>query len=245
MHTEDATDAGSSVAIAERTLRIETLRSQAIRAIRAAIVTGELAPGEVHSARELAGVFGVSATPVREAMLELARERLVEPVQNKGFRITEVSETDLREIVQLRMFVEIPAVGSVVGKIDQKTAARLDSLAAEIEACADQGDLGGFLDADRRFHVALLEPLGNNRLLELLGLWRDQTRLYGLTRLVEEHSLVATAREHRLILEAVMTGQRRVAEQLMRQHLQHARGIWAGLPEPPSGAAKDDVDDPV
>ena len=143
MHTEDTTDAGSSVAIAERTLRIETLRSQAIRALRAAIVTGELAPGEVHSARELAGVFGVSATPVREAMLELARERLVEPVQNKGFRITEISETDLREIVQLRIFVEVPAVGSVVGKVDQETAARLDSLAVEIEGSADQGDLGG------------------------------------------------------------------------------------------------------
>ena len=73
------------MAIAERILRTETLRSQAIQAIRAAIIMGELAPGEVHSARELAGVLGVSATPVREALLELARERLVEPVQNKRF----------------------------------------------------------------------------------------------------------------------------------------------------------------
>ena len=74
-----------SVAIAERVLRTETLRSQAIQAIRAAIIVGGLAPGEVHSARELAGVMGYSATPVREALLELARERLVEPVQKSRF----------------------------------------------------------------------------------------------------------------------------------------------------------------
>ena len=219
------------MAIAERLLRTETLRSQALRAIRTAIITGELAPGEVRSARELAATFGVSATPVREAMLELARERLVEPVQNKGFRIVEVSEDDLRELVQLRMFVEIPAVGEVVGKLDEVGLTELAALAAEIEECAEQGDLAGFLDADRRFHTALLAPLANKRLLELIGLWRDQTRLYGLTRLVHEGSLVATAREHAAILAAVAGGTPREAEALMRRHLRHTRGIWAGLPE--------------
>src|SRR5579884_691600 len=108
-----------SVAFAERVLRTETLRSQAIQAIRAAIITGDLAPGEVHSARELATTFGVSATPVREAMLDLAREGLVEPVQNKGFRIVEISEADVGELVQLRMFVEIPAVGAVAGLLTE------------------------------------------------------------------------------------------------------------------------------
>ena len=220
-----------SVAFAERVLRTETLRSQAIQAIRAAIITGDLAPGEVHSARELATTFGVSATPVREAMLDLAREGLVEPVQNKGFRIVEISEADVGELVQLRMFVEIPAVGAVAGLLTEAAVADLTALANEIESCAERGLLGGFLDADRRFHLRLVEPLRNNRLLDLVGLWRDQTRLYGLTRLVQERSLLASAREHRQILDAVAHGRRREAEQLMRSHLQHTRGIWAGLPE--------------
>jgi DNA-binding GntR family transcriptional regulator len=234
--TDEAGGPNGSVAISERVLRTETLRSQAVQAIRAAIVVGELAPGEVHSARELAAAWGISATPVREALLELARERLVEPVQNRGFRIVEVSEEDLREIVQLRVFVEVPAVGQVAGRLDEVAKKELDSLVLEIEAAASKGDLSGFLDADRRFHIRLVEPLRNRRLAELLGLWRDQTRLWGLTRLVQEDSLLATACEHRAILRAVSDGKRVEVERMMRKHLRHTRGVWAGLPEPRLGA---------
>jgi DNA-binding GntR family transcriptional regulator len=234
--TDEAGGHNGSVAIAERVLRTETLRSQAVQAIRAAIIVGELAPGEVHCARELAAAWGISATPVREALLELARERLVEPVQNRGFRIVEVSEEDLREIVQLRVFVEVPAVGKVTGRLGDEAKKELDSLVTEIETAASKGDLSGFLDADRRFHIKLVEPLGNKRLAELLGLWRDQTRLGGLTRLVQEDSLLATACEHREILRAVTSGKPAEVERLMRDHLRHTRGIWAGLPEPRLGA---------
>ncbi|HXW78931.1 MAG TPA: GntR family transcriptional regulator [Acidimicrobiales bacterium] len=224
-----------SVAIAEHVLRTETLRSQAIRAIRAAIIVGELAPGEVHSARELAAAWGISATPVREAFLELARERLVEPVQNRGFRIVEVSEEDLREIAQLRVFVEVPAVGGVTGLLDDEAKSELSALVDEIETSAGKGDLSGYLDADRRFHIRLVEPLQNRRLAELLGLWRDQARLWGMRRLVQEDSLLATACEHRAILGAVTSGKRADVERLMREHLRHTRGLWAGLPEPRLG----------
>ena len=99
-----------------------------------------------------------------------------------------------------------------------------------------KNDLSGYLDADRRFHIKLVEPLRNRRLAELLGLWRDQTRLWGLTRLVQEDSLLATACEHRDILAAVTGGKRVEVERLMRAHLRHTRGIWAGLPEPRLGA---------
>ncbi|MFF4607591.1 GntR family transcriptional regulator, partial [Streptomyces sp. NPDC001339] len=62
----------------------ERLRDQVSHALRAALISGELRPGVVYSAPTLAGDFGISATPVREAMLDLAREGLVEPVRNKG-----------------------------------------------------------------------------------------------------------------------------------------------------------------
>ncbi|MFE1904847.1 GntR family transcriptional regulator, partial [Streptomyces gardneri] len=70
----------------------ERLRDQVAHALRAALISGELRPGVVYSAPTLAEDFGISATPVREAMLDLAREGLVEPVRNKGFRVTEVDQ---------------------------------------------------------------------------------------------------------------------------------------------------------
>ena len=66
-------------------------RERVVDALRAALIAGELRPGEVYSAPALAGRFGVSATPVREAMLDLVREGLVDTVPNKGFRVTAVS----------------------------------------------------------------------------------------------------------------------------------------------------------
>ncbi len=104
----------------------ERLRDQVAHALRAALISGELQPGLVYSAPALAADFGISATPVREAMLDLAREGLVEPVRNKGFRVTEVSGRDLDQYTELRALIEVPTVGAVT-----RTARR-----EQLERCA-------------------------------------------------------------------------------------------------------------
>ena len=75
-----------------------SLRERVSRALRAAIVSGELEPGRIYSAPALGAMFGVSATPVREAMLDLVRENLVTTVPNKGYRVTTMDEADLDDI---------------------------------------------------------------------------------------------------------------------------------------------------
>ncbi|GGX55096.1 hypothetical protein GCM10010341_90060 [Streptomyces noursei] len=100
----------------------ERLRDQVAHALRAALISGELRPGEVYSAPVLAEDFGISATPVREAMLDLTREGLVEPVRNKGFRVTEVNERDLDQYSEIRTLIEVPMVGRIT-----RDAARADS----------------------------------------------------------------------------------------------------------------------
>jgi len=81
-------------------------RSRIIHALRAALVAGQMQPGEVYSAPALAARFGVSATPVREAMLELVKEGLVRTVPNKGFRVSELSDRELDEITEIRLLLE-------------------------------------------------------------------------------------------------------------------------------------------
>ena len=94
-------------------LQIEKIshRDRIGAALRAAIVSGAMEPGVVYSAPSLAVRFGVSATPVREAMLDLVREGLVETVANKGFRATEMADSDLDEISELRLLLEPPCRG--------------------------------------------------------------------------------------------------------------------------------------
>lgn len=205
----------------------ERLRDQVAHALRAALISGELRPGEVYSAPGLAEDFGVSATPVREAMLDLAREGLVEPVRNKGFRVTEVNERDLDQYTEIRTLIEVPVTGRVA-----RTAARADlealrPIAEEIVRAARDHDLIGYLEADRRFHLTLLGLAGNERLVETVGDLRKRSRLYGLTGLDERGELIPSAEEHLELLDLMLAGDVEGAEACMTRHLGHVRSLWA------------------
>lgn len=209
----------------------QSLRQQAAHALRAALVAGELRPGVVYSAPALAAQFGVSATPVREAMLDLAKEGLVETVRNKGFRVTTLSERDLDEITEVRAMVEVPAVGVLASSITTAEVERLRPLADAIVAAADRPDLITYIDADRAFHLELLARSGNRHLVDVVDDLRKRSRLYGLAGLAEKGVLVASAREHTQLLDLLAGGDAAAAENLMRRHLAHVRGAWAGRPE--------------
>ena len=131
----------------------QSLREQVGHALRAALVTGQLKPGEVYSAPGLAAQFGVSATPVREAMLDLAKEGLVEVARNKGFRVVAVGERELDEYTELRRLIEVPTVRALAGRLDPESLDRLRSKASEIVSAAATGDLIGYIEADRAFHL--------------------------------------------------------------------------------------------
>jgi DNA-binding GntR family transcriptional regulator len=209
-------------------LTTANLRSQAAEVIRASIVGGELEPGEIYSAPALAERLGVSATPVREAMLDLAKDGLVEPVRNRGFRVVVVDDEALDEISELRHLLEVPAMSLVIDRASDEALAALEEKVTAIEHAAGMPDVAEFLLADRAFHLGLLGLAGNQRLVLLVGQLRTQTRLVGIKRLAESSQLMASALEHRPILAAVQRRDAAAAEALMSRHLDHTRETWAG-----------------
>ena len=209
----------------------QSLREQVANVLRAAVVAGQMRPGVVYSVPALAERFGVSATPVREAMLDLAKEGLVDPVRNKGFRVTEISDEDLDDITQLRALIEVPTVVQLATRITDEEIEALRPLAQAIVDGAAEGDLIRYLDEDRRFHLRLLALANNPRLVEIVRMLRAQTRLYGLDLLVEQDVLTASAAEHHEILDALAAHDAERVEALMRRHIRHVRGIWAAVPE--------------
>lgn len=226
-----------------------SLRERIAVSLRAALVSGGMVPGVTYSVPALADRFGVSATPVREAMLDLAKEDLVAVVPNKGFRVVEVSEAELDELTELRRLLEVPTVGGLAGRLDPVALDRLRGLADQIADHARTGDLIDYVEADRRFHLELLGLAGNRRLVELVDRLRSRTRLYGLGRLAAHGDLARSAAEHVELLDALTrdgcTGPagRRQVEQLMSGHLDHVRGLWAGqdrtAPTAPTDPAAD------
>ncbi len=210
----------------------ERLRDQVAHALRAALISGELRPGVVYSAPTLAADFGVSATPVREAMLDLAREGLVEAVRNKGFRVTELSDRDLDEFTEIRALIEVPTVGQVARTATAEQLEALRPQARAIVEAARKHDLIGYLEADRQFHLDLLALAGNARLVETVGDLRKRSRLYGLNRLDQQGELVSSAEEHLELLDVLLTGDADAAEACMTRHLGHVRHLWAAGAKP-------------
>jgi DNA-binding GntR family transcriptional regulator len=206
-----------------------TLREQVAHALRAAVVAGEMRPGVVYSAPVLARQLGVSATPVREAVLDLAQQGLVEQVRNRGFRVTVLSERDLDEITALRMLIEVPTVVALAARDVDVSALR--PLAARIERAAKKADLIGYVEADRRFHLALLTLAGNRLLVEMADDLRARSRLYGLAGLAERGLLIESAREHMALLDTIAAHDEAGARALIERHIGHVRGLWAGKEE--------------
>lgn len=208
-----------------------SIRTQVERALTTVLVSGELGPGELVSVPSLAVQFGVSATPVREAMIEMERRGFVEAVRNKGFRVTAVSEEDLLHIADVRQMLEPPAMRSLAGHFPQDRLAEFEQLAAEIVEGARTGDLRRYLEVDRQFHLELTAMLGNPLLVELIGDLRARTRMLGLHSMVQSDTLMRSAGEHAELLTLLVDGDANGAHDLMERHIGHAVGWWAGRPE--------------
>jgi DNA-binding GntR family transcriptional regulator len=210
----------------------ESLRDSVANALRAAVISGELKPGEVYSAPTLGARFGVSATPVREAMLDLVREGLVVSLRNKGFRVTEMSDDDLDDLAALRQLIEPPTVRDITPVIPAEDFPRLRALAEDIVVAAKAGNLIDYIEADRVFHVTLLAYSGNRRLVDVVSDLRSKTRLLGLSPLVESGRLVQSADEHHDLMDLIEARNAEGAEALMRHHIGHVRGLWSAPSDP-------------
>ena len=140
-----------------------SVRAQVLSSLREALVSGELAPGEVYSAPALAERLGVSATPVREAMQRLVCEGAVETVPNRGFRVAVCSDRDVAELAEIRILLEIPSVLETARAMPPECWESLRPYADEALAVAGDGDRAAYADADCAFHRALLHAAALSR----------------------------------------------------------------------------------
>ncbi|BBX38272.1 GntR family transcriptional regulator [Mycolicibacterium mageritense] len=221
----------SPTTTAEAGLTRHSLREDALRVLRARIVSGEMAPDTVYAVGQVAEELRVSITPVREALLALARDGMVEMLRNRGFRIRVISDKELDDIIDLRLMIEPSAVRAIADGRLISDLTDLRELARRADDAAERGNWTEFLDADRDLHLKLLGSLDNPRLLTVVSQLRDQSRLYGLDKVAGTEAFRHSTREHAAILDAVAAGEGERAEALVAQHIRHARGVWAGNDE--------------
>ncbi|MGW1864623.1 GntR family transcriptional regulator [Streptomyces mauvecolor] len=183
-------------------------------AIRHAILAGALSPGQALVETELAAQFGVSKTPVREALKTLAGTGLVVMSQYKGVAVRRVDADMAREVYDVRLLLEPEAV--------RRTVAREVPLQAAEEALdrADRAEDGAERAlANREFHGALYLPCGNPLLTRVLDEVRDQAALVSAVTWADQPSWKREAAEHREILRLALAGDADGAAHALRDHI--------------------------
>ena len=187
--------------------------------LRQRIFRGELAPGSWIDELKLAEEFGISRTPLREAIKVLATEGLVTMKVRRGAYVTEVSTQDLSDVYHLLSLLESDAAGVVAQRATPAELKELQSLHDELEHASKNRER--FFAVNERFHMRLLE-IANNR-------WRDQlvADLRKVMKLNRHHSLLKAGRiaeslkEHRALMRALMARDAEDATRRMQEHFRN------------------------
>lgn len=200
-----------------------SLSERAYDAIKQAILSLELQPGEFMSIGSLASQLDVSRTPVREALLLLEQEGLVRLVPHKGAYVSELSVRDVEETFELRIVLERYAARTAATRFTSDELSRLDQLLTESKQAIDQGRFLEASDMGRRLHDALVEKVGNYRLMMILGqLDTHYTRFRRFAALMPGR-LQKSHQQHLNIVTALKSRDGDRAEQALADHLASVR----------------------
>jgi DNA-binding GntR family transcriptional regulator len=196
--------------------------------LRARILDNALGAGSYATEQDLAEMFGVSRTPIREAMVRLRDEGLVEIVPRRGMRVSLVSVDDMREIYQILTSLEATAAALVAAdKPGPKALLPFERACVAMDRALARDDLEAWASADEAFHLHLLKLCGNERLEQIVRKYWDQIHRVRYITLKLGPKPHASAGEHRDIVAALARGDADTAQRLFREH--RARGVQKQL----------------
>jgi DNA-binding GntR family transcriptional regulator len=213
----------STLRIAERPL-YEKVAEQ----LRTQILTHTLAPGSWIDEQRLTAEFGISRTPLREALKVLAAEGLVTMKLRRGAYVTEVSERDLSEVFHLLSLLESDAAAVVATRASATELAELDALHTALELSVHERE--AFFAANERFHMRLLDLADNRWRVQLVADLRKVMKLNRHHSLFKAGRLEASLQEHRDIMAALHSRDGERARRTLALHM--AQGLEAAAHQP-------------
>lgn len=183
------------------------------------ILSNRMPPGFQATEPEIAQRLGMSRTPVREALIRLQAEGLVELVPRRGARVLPIRAEDMREIYEILTALESDAAAALARRRPGAgDLAPLSAATRDMERAMEVGDLDAWAEADDRFHRALLELHGNRRLQNVAQALSDQAHRARIATLRLRDLPKLSTDEHRGILDALKAGDAERARQACRAH---------------------------
>ncbi|TVQ05268.1 MAG: GntR family transcriptional regulator [Leptolyngbya sp. DLM2.Bin27] len=207
--------------------RGKSLYEQVYLALRSAILTGVLSPGDRLVETQLAEWLQVSRTPLREALRQLQQDGLVTADVSGGLRVTTITAADAEELYDCRLALEALAVAGACRHAtpEQLQGIKACVIKAEGATANSHGSLDHehLLDVDYQFHHLIAESSGNRRLVSLLDQLFDAMALLRIQTLQQNPNVLDIRLEHRQIYEAILTGDAEVAVAAITQHLRASK----------------------
>lgn len=208
-------------------------RSQTAHAyeeIRRRILENVMPAGSQYLEQELATELGMSRTPVREALIRLAEDGLVEVRPRHGARVLAVSVDDMREIYELLTELEALAARKVAERgLLPKELARLEAAVGEMESALARNDLDAWAKHDQQFHRLLIELAGNRRLLAAIDSFWGQAHRVRMLTLRKRPMPTASNRDHAALVDAIRRREPEAAVAIHRKHRELAGAMLLRL----------------
>jgi DNA-binding GntR family transcriptional regulator len=201
------------------TLNPRPLYEEVAERLRTSIFSHEFAPGDWVDEQALAVQYGISRTPMREAIKVLAAEGLITMKMRRGAYVTEVSKSDLSQIFTVLALLEGQACREVAKIATEKELDDLDSLHLKLERSAADRDLDLFFAINQQFHDKIQEICANPWMQRVILDLRKVLKLQRRDSLSKRGRLESSLLEHRKILSALLARDADLAEKLMKEHL--------------------------
>lgn len=205
------------------TLTPRALYQEVAEQVRQRIFRRELEPGSWIDELKIAEEFGISRTPLREALKVLAAEGLVTMKVRRGAYVTEMSEKDLRDVYHLLSLLESDAAGAVAATANPEVLEELKALHAELETAAPERE--AFFAVNERFHMRVLELSHNRWRSQMVADLRKVMKLNRHNSLFKQGRIEDSLQEHRAILAAILAHDTLATIHAMQSHF--ARGLEA------------------
>ncbi len=186
-----------------------SLTERAYADIKQKVISGAYSPGNHFEAGQLASDLGMSRTPVREALLRLQNEGVLEIVAKKGVRIIPLSASDLQDVYQIITALEIEAVGSLAAQAPSANFLKpLYKATDKMQASLDKGSVESWCLADEHFHRNLLKLCGNKRLSSEGNRYRDlaQRAHFVAMRLIDAEQINGSVQSHQALIKILESG---------------------------------------
>jgi DNA-binding GntR family transcriptional regulator len=222
-----------------------TAAEHALDRLRYAIVAGQLRPGERVRQEEVAERLGLSIAPVREALRVLEQEGQATYRPRRGYFVTELRVEDLAEIYGLRQVLEERAARHAFPSLDQDALDRIGMAAADCVNAADEGDVAAELEANRRFHMGLLDTPDQPHTMRVIRLLWDSTEAYRALYYNSPQERLEAVKAHDRVLDAVRAGDvDRLVDELDAHRRRALDVLTEILGSPAANSADGDRQDP-